>query len=152
MESTDGSPSVQMSMTVQRTPASVNTGRTPSQPVRVLVVENHRLIRQELRDMVNSSDEFTVVGEAENGELACVLAQQLQPDVILMDRDMPRMNGLDATRWIKTTQPQVIIIGLSVYPSGAVARDMKAAGASAYLTKEASPEDFYQAIHSALFK
>jgi two-component system response regulator DegU len=102
--------------------------------------------------MVNASGEFTMVGEAENGELACVLAQQLQPDVILMDVSMPRMNGIEATRWIKTTLPQVVIIGLSVYLSADVAQDMRAAGTSAYLTKDTSPEDLYQAIHSALLK
>ncbi|UVT16424.1 MAG: response regulator transcription factor [Nitrospira sp.] len=141
-----------MVMVRERKPDSNKAMAPLPQPVRVLLAENERLLRQELRNMVNSSDEFTVVGEAENGELASVLAQQLQPDVILMDRDMPRMNGLDATRWIKTTQPQVIIIGLSVCPSGAVAREMKAAGASAYLTKELSPGDFSRAIHAALLK
>jgi DNA-binding NarL/FixJ family response regulator len=137
-------------MAVDR-PSDAVSGRTDSpQSVRVLVVENHRLIRQELRDMVNASGECTVVGEAENGELACALAQHLQPDVILMDVNMPRMNGIEATRWMKTTLPGVIIIGLSVYASAAVAQEMKAAGASAYLTKETSPEDLYQAIHAAL--
>ncbi|UVT16539.1 MAG: response regulator transcription factor [Nitrospira sp.] len=131
---------------------SASGGTQSSQPVRVLVVENHRLVRQELRNMVNSSGEFTVAGEAENGELACALAQQLQPDVILMDVDMPRMNGIEATRWIKTTLPQVVIIGLSVYPSDAIANDMKAAGASTYLSKETEPQDLYRAIHSALTK
>ncbi|MDK2745120.1 MAG: response regulator transcription factor [Nitrospira sp. BO4] len=135
---------------MERNPDSDNSSAQSSQPVRVLVVENHRLIRQELRNMVNASGEFTVVGEAENGELACVLAQQVQPHVILMDVSMPRMNGIVATRWIKDTLPKIVIIGLSVYPSAAVAQDMKAAGASAYLTKEASPEELYQAIRAAL--
>ncbi|MDK2745090.1 MAG: response regulator transcription factor [Nitrospira sp. BO4] len=121
-----------------------------SQPIRVLVVENHRLIRQELRILVNGFGEFMVVGEAENGELACVLAQQLQPDVILMDVSMPRMNGIEATRWIKKTLPQVVIIGLSVYPNAAVAQDMQAAGASSYLTKDTAPEALYQALHGGL--
>ncbi len=137
-------------MKMERTTNSESDKGPAPDPVRVLVVENHRLIRHELRSLLNAPGEFMVVGEAENGELACALAQQLQPDVILMDVHMPRMNGIDATRWIKTTLPQVIIIGLSVYPSGAVAHDMKAAGAAAYLTKETPPEDLYKAIHSVL--
>lgn len=152
MKQTDVSPFVQLFMVMEPIPDFVNTTAPSSQPIRVLVVENHGLIRQELRTMINASGEFTVVGEAENGELACTLAQQLQPDVILMDVSMPRTNGLEATRWIKATLPQVIIIGLSVYPSADVAQAMRAAGASAYLTKDTSPEDLYQAIHSALLK
>ncbi len=137
-------------MAQEHPPDSVCERRESSQPVRVLLVENHRLIRQELRNIVNASGEFTVVGEAENGELACALVQQVRPDVILMDVNMPRMNGVEATRWIKTTLPQVIIIGLSVYPSGPVEQEMKAAGASAHLSKDTDPDDLYRAIHAAL--
>ncbi len=137
-------------MKMERTTESESDRRPVSEPVRVLLVENHRLIRQELRNMVNASEKFTVVGEAENGELACALTQQVRPDVILMDVNMPRMNGVEATRWIKTTLPQVIIIGLSVYPSGPVEQEMKAAGAAAHLSKDTDPEDLYRAIHAAL--
>ena len=122
----------------------------PPTTVRVLVVDDHRLVRQELRNILSFYREFTVVGEAEDGKQACELAQQLQPDVILMDIHMHKMNGIEATRWIKARLPNVIIIGLSVNTSAAATHDMKAAGAVASLSKEADSSDLYRAIHSAL--
>jgi DNA-binding NarL/FixJ family response regulator len=123
--------------------------RTP-QTVRVLVVDDHRLLRQELRNILSFHREFTVVGEAVDGVQAYELAQELQPDVILMDVHMPHMNGIEATRRIKTTLPQVIIIGLSVNTSIAASAEMYAAGASGYLGKDTAPENLYRAIHAAL--
>ena len=128
-----------------------DSGGTTSPPatVRVLVVDDHRLLRQELRNILSFYREFTVVGEAEDGKQACELAQQLQPDVILMDIHMQKMNGIEATRWIKARLPHVIIIGLSVNTSIAAAHEMKVAGASAYVSKETEPEDLYRTIRAA---
>ena len=120
------------------------------QPVRVLVVDDYRLLRQELRNILSFHREFTVVGEAVDGAHAYELAHQLQPDVILMDVHMPHMNGIEATRRIKRTLPQVMIIGLSVNTSVAAAAEMNAAGASGYLGKDTAPENLYRAIHAAL--
>jgi DNA-binding NarL/FixJ family response regulator len=80
-------------------------------PIHVLVVDDHPLLRQELQSLVSCSGDIKIIGEAIDGEQACELAQRLQPDVILMDIEMPTMNGIDATRWIKTALPQIIIIG-----------------------------------------
>src|SRR5688572_2869993 len=96
------------------------------QTVRVLVVDDHRLLRQELRNILRFYREFTVVGEAVDGVQACELAQELQPDVILMDVHMPHMNGIEATRRIKAMLPQVIVIGLSVNTSVAASAEMYA--------------------------
>lgn len=137
---------VAIKQTVNRIRVMDNSSHT----VQVLVVDDHRLLRQGLRSLISSYQGFVVVGEAENGEQACQLAQQLRPHVILMDVHMPKLNGIEATRWIKTKLPHIIIIGLSVNPSATVAQDMKAAGASAYLTKETSPENLHQVIHAAL--
>lgn len=139
-----------VSMTVVRQSDSVSR-TTPSPPgVQVLVVDDHPLLRQGLRSLISSYGGFEVVGEAEDGKQASDLAHQLRPDVILMDVNMPRMNGIEATRRIKAALPHIIIIGLSVVPSSTIAQDMKAAGASAYLTKDTGPDDLYKAIHSAL--
>ena len=119
------------------------------QVVRVLLVDDHRLLRQELRNILSFYRELTVVGEAEDGTQACELAQQLQPEVILMDVHMPKMNGIEATRRIKTILPHVTIIGLSVNTSAVAAHEMKDAGASAYLNKDTEPEDLYRAIRTA---
>lgn len=118
--------------------------------IHVLIVDNHRAIRQELRDLIGGYEDCTVVGEAEDGARACELAQQFQPDVILMDINMPRMNGIQAERRIKSRLPQTIIIGLSVNLSDETAHQMHAVGAVAYLLKESAPEDLYRVIHSAL--
>ncbi len=120
--------------------------------IRVLVVDDHPLLRQGLRNLINAFDEFSIVGEAEDGAQAYELAQQVQPDVIMMDVHMPNMNGIEATRRIKTALPHVIIIGLSVNTSAAMADQMDAAGASAHLGKEMDPDSLYKAIHSALAK
>ncbi len=132
---------------------ATNPDRSPSaHHVHVLVVDDYGLLRQELRSLLSAYDEFEVVGEAENGVQACELAQQLQPNVIIMDVHMPTMNGLEATRHIKARLPHIIIIGLSINTSSPVADEMKAAGASAYLSKDTDPQDLYQAIQSALVK
>lgn len=124
---------------------------TPSpNPIHVLVVDDHPLIRTGLQNLFNSFGDFKVIAEAADGEQGCELAQRLQPHVVLMDIQMPKMDGIDATRWIKTILPHVIVIGLSVNPSLGFANKMKAAGASAYLSKETAPEDMYQIIRSAM--
>ena len=138
------------SMTMQCRLDFTSEGTKSPQTVHVLIVDDHRLLRQELRTLVSSYPAFRVVGEAADGVQACALAQQVQPDVILMDIQMPKMNGVEATRSIKRTFPHIIIIGISVNYSIEVAHQMKAAGASAYLIKDTLPEDLCQVIHSAL--
>jgi len=118
-------------------------------PIHLLLVDDHPLLRKGLQSLVGSSGEFHIIGEAADGEQACELAQGLQPDIILMDIEMPKMNGIDATRWIKTALPHIIVIGLSINQS-AVVNTMKAAGASAYLTKDTAPEDFWHVTRSTL--
>ena len=122
----------------------------PAHPIHVLVVDDHPLLRQGLQNLVSSAGDLKVVGEAADGEKGCELAQLLQPDVVLMDVQMPKMNGIEATRWIKATLPHVVVIGLSINQSATVANHMKAAGATAYLSKDTAPEDFYRAIRSAM--
>ena len=141
---------VKSCMGMGRIQVHMSETKKPAPPLRVLVVDDHPLLRKGLGSLVSSSGDFKIVGEAADGEQACELAQQLQPDVVLMDVEMPKMNGVEATRRIKTTIPHLIVIGLSIHQSVAVANTMKAAGASAYVTKDAKPEDLHRAIRSAL--
>ena len=90
-----------------------------------------------------------MVGEAANGEEAVALAEQLHPDVILMDVTMPKINGIEATKLIKRRRPDVVVIGLSVYTAGQVERAMTEAGATAFMNKEAAVDDLYRTIHTA---
>ncbi|UVT20127.1 MAG: response regulator transcription factor [Nitrospira sp.] len=137
-------------MNMERIPVAVCRQTQRSEIIHVLVVDDHPLMRQGLRSLISCFSEFEILGEAADGEEACDCAQRLQPDVILMDIHMPKMNGITATRWIKEAFPHVVIIGLSVDQNSAVATQFKAAGASAYLTKETQPDELYRAIHAAL--
>ena len=114
------------------------------------MVDDHPMVRQGLRAIVEQFDRIQVVGEAGNGQEAVQLAQTLRPDVAIMDVNMPVMDGIEATRRITTRYPHVVVIGLSVHNSPQVAEAMKQAGAAAFLTKDAAPEQLNQAISGAL--
>lgn len=100
--------------------------------------------------MLDAYAGIQIIGEAANGEQAVALAGELQPDVVLMDVNMPGMNGIEATRVIKSAKPGMVVIGLSVQNAGQVAIAMKEAGAWAFLNKEAAVEDLYQTILAAV--
>lgn len=121
-----------------------------SNRIRVLLVDDHAMIRQGLRSVLESYPDVEVVGESSNGEQAVAAAEALQPTVVLMDINMPKMNGIEATEVIKVRSPSMIVIGLSVNAGGANAEAMKQAGAAMLLTKEAAVEELYQAIRETL--
>ena len=127
----------------------LTSNQAQAQPVRVLMADDHPMVRQGLRAIVEQFDRIQVVGEAADGEEALRLAQSLLPDVVIMDVNMPKMDGVEATRHITSTCPNVVVIGLSVHNSPHVQTAMKEAGAAAYLTKDAAPEQLYQAILAA---
>ena len=137
-------------------PVSPITGLAAKSPgtaaLRILMVDDHPLVRQGMRGVVDGFENMRVVGEAADGQEAVQLAESLRPDVIIMDVNMPRMDGIEATRLIKRANPQITVIGLSVNNSVQVEAAMKAAGAASYLTKDAAPEQLYSAITTALEK
>jgi DNA-binding NarL/FixJ family response regulator len=96
--------------------------------------------------MLSMHADIQVEGEASNGEEAVALARQIRPDVILMDINMPKMNGVEATRVINSTLPDIRIIGLSMHEAADQAAAMMQAGASAYLSKSSSPDILLAAI------
>ncbi|MEZ4866067.1 MAG: response regulator [Caldilineaceae bacterium] len=104
--------------------------------LRILLVDDHRIVREGLVAMLQRRRDFQVVGEASNGIEAVKLAEQLHPDVILMDINMPHMNGIEATQRIKEKQPAINIIGLSWHEEADKAQAMYQAGATAYLCKD----------------
>jgi signal transduction histidine kinase/ActR/RegA family two-component response regulator len=118
--------------------------------IRVLLVDDHTVLREGLRSIVSAYAHLQVVGEAGDGLEAVELAQRLLPDVVVMDINMPRMNGIDATSRIKTKWPGIEIIGLSVNQSGDTEEKMKAAGAAAYLTKESAVDVLCQVIQDVM--
>lgn len=118
--------------------------------IRVLVADDHAMVRQGLCSLLKEYDDIQVIGEAANGEAAVTLVDQLEPDVVLMDVTMPKLDGIEAARLIKCKHPAVVVIGLSVHTAGQVEIAMKEAGAEAFMHKEAAVEQLYQTIHRAL--
>ena len=118
--------------------------------IRVLLVDDHAMIRQGLRSVLESYPDVEVVGEACDGEQAVAAADALRPTVVLMDINMPKMNGIKATELIKARSPGRIVIGLSVNAGGANTEAMRQAGAAMLLTKEAAVDDLYRAIRETL--
>jgi PAS domain S-box-containing protein len=120
--------------------------------IRILLVDDHTLLRQGLLSIVSAHNHLEVVGEASDGMEAVELAQRLSPDVIVMDINMSRMGGIEATRRIKANQPESIIIGLSVNQSVDMAQRMKEAGVAVYLTKESAADALCHAIEAAVIQ
>lgn len=116
--------------------------------VKVLLVDDESLIRNILMDYLSSDESLEVVGEASNGKLAISQARALQPDVILMDMQMPLMDGVEATQYIHHSFPNIRILGLSTFATDRYVVELLRAGASGYLVKDSRPEEITSAIHT----
>ena len=117
-------------------------------PIRVLLADDHTLIRAGLRMVVLSHPDFTVVGEANDGREAVALAEQLKPDVVVMDIGMPSLNGIEACRQIHDSLPGTQVIMLSMHSDeGYVLRALKA-GAKGYMLKDSAEADLASAIRA----
>ena len=114
--------------------------------IRIFVVDDHRVIRQGLFALLSFHSDIEMVGEAADGQEAVDKARQLHPDVILMDINMPGMDGIQATRIIHSELPGVRIIGLSMHDKQDQADQMIQAGAFAYCTKDGSTDELLSAI------
>ena len=112
----------------------------------ILIVDDHARVRQELRSLLESYDDVHIAGEASDGREAVRLTEQLQPDIVLMDINMPKMNGIEAMREIAARYPTITIIGLSVNTTGDNHQAMTRAGAATLLAKETAVDHLYDAI------
>ncbi|MBA3966616.1 MAG: PAS domain S-box protein [Nitrospirales bacterium] len=133
---------VEKSLTESKDHPNVNT----KTQIRILVVDDHVMVREGLRKMLESHEDLELVGEAGDGEEAIDLVEQLRPSLVIMDVNMPKLNGIEATTRIKAQHPNTIVIGLSVNAGGENQRAMLKAGAVALLPKEAAVADLYQMI------
>ncbi len=116
--------------------------------IRVLIVDDHTLFRESLQSLLKRDSNIEVVGDAEDGIGAVAKAVQLQPDVVLMDIVMPKMNGMAATRRIKRESPSVKILAVTMYETEQYVREMLCAGASGYISKRATARELIAAIQA----
>jgi len=116
----------------------------------VLLVDDEAAVREALRDYLAADPTLEVVGEAADGELAVRQAAILRPDVILIDMQMPRLDGVAATAAIHAAQPEIRIIGLTTFATDRYVTPLLRAGASGYLVKDTRPGEIRAAIHAAL--
>jgi DNA-binding NarL/FixJ family response regulator len=118
--------------------------------VRLALVDDHDLAREGLRDMLADEPELEVVGEAANGLEALALCSRLQPDLVLMDVRMPRVDGLKATRKVKQEFPKIIVLILTMHENPDYLLEALRAGAAGYVLKDASSEEVVTAVWQAL--
>jgi two-component system, NarL family, response regulator LiaR len=122
---------------------------TDSDPIRVMIVDDHGMVRRGLMTYLKNEADVQVVGEARDGQEAVQLCEQLQPDVILMDLMMPKLDGVAATRLIRKQWPQVHVIALTSFAEQELVQNALQAGAIGYLLKNATGSDLAAAIRSA---
>jgi DNA-binding NarL/FixJ family response regulator len=116
--------------------ANLARGGSAKMPVRVLIVDDQEPFRMAARLVVDATDGFEVVGEAESGEASVEMARELKPDLVLMDVNLPGINGLDATRQILSEQTDsVVVLLLSTYEEEEYAPRAAECGAAAYIPK-----------------
>ena len=115
---------------------------------RVLLAEDHTIVRKGLRSLLDKETGIKVVGEAEDGREAIAKAEELHPDVVVMDIAMPGLNGLEATRQIKKRFPDIKIIILTMHTNKEYVSQTLKAGASGYLVKKAAPDELISAINA----
>ncbi len=116
--------------------------------IRVLLAEDHTIVREGLRLLLESQPDITVVGEAGSGREAVSLAQQHHPDVVIMDLHMPDLNGLEATRLIRDLLPDVQVLVLTMYESDEYFFQAIEAGAAGYVLKKAATDDLVRAVRA----
>lgn len=120
-----------------------------TEAIRVIIVDDESLVRAALRVFLESSDRFELVGEADNGADAITLVRATQPDVVLMDVQMPIMDGIEATQRLTREFPGLKIVALTTFCTERVIVPMLSAGASGFLVKDTSPDRILDAARLA---
>ncbi len=118
--------------------------------VKILIADDHELIFNGIRDMLRPIKRFNIIGHAVNGQEAIIMANDLIPDVILMDISMPVLNGIEATRLIMEKLPDIKIIALTQHEENEYVMQIVSSGGSGYLLKNSKKEEFIEAIDSVI--
>jgi len=116
--------------------------------IRLFLADDHAVVRSGLRMLLQAQPDMKIVGEAETGQEAIRRVVELRPDVVLMDIEMPGMNGIEATRRIKAEAPQAAVLALTMYEDDQYFFEMLRAGASGYVPKRAAPDELVSAIRA----
>ncbi len=127
---------------------SADTVRAQSAPIRVLLVDDHELVRKGIRTLLESNPRYQVCGEACDGRQAVAKAHQLRPDVVVMDVCMPELNGLEAAREIRQSLDQTEVLALTVTDSEQLAQQLLSAGVRGYLLKSDAARDLLTGVES----
>ena len=117
---------------------------------RVLLADDHKILRQGLRTLLEQEKDIQVVGEADNGRSSVKLTGELAPDVVIMDVAMPDLNGIDATRRIAEAEPRTRVLALSMHSDGRYVKGMLQAGARGYILKDCAAEELTHAIRTVM--
>jgi DNA-binding NarL/FixJ family response regulator len=139
-----------MARRVLNEPTIAPTHSSVNSTIRVLIADDHSILRQGLSGALNQEPDMVIVGEAVNGRNALEIARTLKPDVILMDLGMPEMGGVEATQKIHSEMPKIRVIGLSMFDEIDFASTMIKAGAVAYLNKSCSIEELTSTIRRSM--
>ena len=118
-------------------------------PIKVLLADDHTMFRQGLKEMLATDEGIEVVGEAENGEEALELAEEMLPDVLILDVDMPVMGAREVLERLTGISPMPRVVVATMYDDPRLVRELLGLGASAYLVKSASLEELLAAVHAA---
>ena len=118
--------------------------------IRLLLVDDHAVVRSGLRMLLDSQPDMEIVGEAQSGEEAITLVEAQKPDVVLMDVQMPQMNGIETTEKIKADRPETAVLALTMYEKDQYFFEMLRAGASGYVPKRAAPDELVKAIRTVM--
>ena len=115
-------------------------------PIRVLLADDHAVVRAGIRQFLEHADDIQVIGEADDGEAAKTLIQKNQPDVAVLDIQMPKASGIEVTRWIRSHHREVGVLILTAFDDDPYVLAVLQAGANGYVLKTASPLEIIQAV------
>jgi len=116
--------------------------------IRILLVDDHAVVRQGFKMILGAQPDMEIIGEAGNGREAVELADQLRPDIVVMDVAMPELNGIEATRRLSTALPNTRVLALSMHKDSVYVREMLKAGAKGYLLKDSVEHDLLDAVRT----